>query len=126
MKKKKFKYLTSGLLIVVMCFVVQFGALAYDQSGAIAYADQYCTSPNSDYRFFDDTDCANFVSQCMHEGGGLPMNSGGVDWEYNQTFLHLFDTWSLSWSVAHNLLHYLEDDLNAPKVGQLGKKQPEL
>lgn len=64
----------------------------YDRDGVIEYAQTWCNSHNPDYPFYDgtggNTDCANFVSQCMHEGGGVPMKdtahtSGGYDvWYY--------------------------------------------
>ena len=43
----------------------------YDVSKAIAYADKYCINYNSSYNSYKGRggDCANFVSQCLYNGG---------------------------------------------------------
>ena len=47
----------------------------YNRSGAIQYAAKWCNSYNPAWPYYDgtddNTDCANFVSQCMYEGGGI-------------------------------------------------------
>ena len=48
----------------------------YDVSKAIAYADKYCINYNSSYNSYKGRggDCANFVSQCLYNGG-FPQDS---------------------------------------------------
>ncbi len=47
----------------------------YNRDGAIRYAKKWCKDHNPNYVYYDgtnkNTDCANFVSQCMYEGGAL-------------------------------------------------------
>lgn len=45
----------------------------YNRDGAISYAKKWWDGHNPAYANFDNmdsdnSDCANFVSQCMHEG----------------------------------------------------------
>ena len=49
---------------------------SYDVSKAIAYADKYCINYNSSYNSYKGRggDCANFVSQCLYNGG-FPQDS---------------------------------------------------
>ncbi|MBR5430305.1 MAG: DUF5011 domain-containing protein [Firmicutes bacterium] len=47
-------------------------AVAYDREQARAYALQYALTRNAQYNAFD-SNCANFVSQCLH-AGGIPMD----------------------------------------------------
>jgi hypothetical protein len=46
----------------------------YNRAGAGAYADAWAMSYNPAYQHFS-ADCANFVSQSMHDGGGLATES---------------------------------------------------
>ena len=48
----------------------------YNVSNAIAYADKYCINYNSSYNSYKGRggDCANFVSQCLYNGG-FPQDS---------------------------------------------------
>ena len=45
----------------------------YNVANAIAYADKYCINYNSSYNSYKGRggDCANFVSQCLYNGGFL-------------------------------------------------------
>lgn len=58
---------------------------AYNGSDAASYAKQYANSYNPDYPVFG-ADCANFVSQCVYDGG-MPMKVGSTDayWYYNSS-----------------------------------------
>jgi hypothetical protein len=62
------------------------GTGRYDRAGAVAYASRYCGVAlttegahrySADYRSYNGAggDCTNFVSQVLHEGGGVPMSS---------------------------------------------------
>lgn len=79
----------------------------YNRNGAIAYASQWCNSHNPAYPFYDgtdgNTDCANFVSQCMHEGGGMPMKDTTTNNAYDSWYYYGSSNRSSSWTGAHSL-----------------------
>ncbi|MBR0137202.1 MAG: amidase domain-containing protein [Erysipelotrichaceae bacterium] len=54
---------------------------AYDREKAVEYADEYALKRNSDYFAFN-SNCVNFVSQCMHVGGIPMVYSGDYQWKY--------------------------------------------
>lgn len=65
----------------------------YDRAGAVEYALAHWNLENyntKDYYTFTDTDCQNFVSQALYEGGNITMyipdpinlSSGGPGWYY--------------------------------------------
>lgn len=94
----------------------------YDRDGVIEYAQTWCNSHNPDYPFYDgtggNTDCANFVSQCMHEGGGVPMKdtahtSGGYDvWYYYGS-----GNRSSSWTGAQSLRLFVKyNEVGYPRM----------
>lgn len=53
----------------------------YQRGGAAEYARRYALTPNANWPAYT-ADCANFVSQCLHEGGGMPMITGGTTDQY--------------------------------------------
>jgi hypothetical protein len=62
----------------------------YDRIGARDYAATYWETYNPYYYNFNsnDGDCANFVSQVMHEGGGIPETDDSqptYGWYYNSS-----------------------------------------
>ena len=64
----------------ILLFLLIGLTLSYSTSGALSYAKKYCSSYNRNYYKYDGKDCANFVSQCMHEGGGQDFSGcGGKD-----------------------------------------------
>lgn len=95
----------------------------YNRDGAISYAQTWCQSHNPDYPYYDgtnnNTDCANFVSQCMHEGGEMPMKdtadkSNGYDvWYYYGT-----GNRSSSWTGAQSLRLFIKyNTVGYPRMG---------
>jgi hypothetical protein len=52
----------------------------YNRSGAVSYAHQYAYNYNSAYHDFTNNDCTNFVSQAIHEGGGISEEDDGGQW----------------------------------------------
>ncbi|MBM7540049.1 amidase domain-containing protein [Amphibacillus cookii] len=76
---------------------------AYDRRAAVKYAERWWNDANPAYRFFEENDCTNYISQCLHAGGapmrGVPNRSTG--WWYQN------NDWSFSWSVAHAFRWYL-------------------
>ena len=53
----------------------------YYRAGAANYASSHALSPNANWPTYT-ADCANFVSQCLYEGGGMPMITGGTTDQY--------------------------------------------
>jgi len=81
----------------------------YDRQGAVRYADAWWNRRNPKYRSFSG-DCTNYVSQCFCEGGKAPMAwVSPFVWWYNfkGTPSTSDDTWSTSWSVAHDQAYNL-------------------
>ncbi|UAC48888.1 amidase domain-containing protein [Bacillus aquiflavi] len=74
----------------------------YIRLKAVQYAERWWNDYNSAYKKFD-VDCTNYISQCLHAGGGpmwgQPNRSRGW-WMRN-------NNWSYSWAVAHSLRSYL-------------------
>jgi hypothetical protein len=84
----------------------------YNRSGAVSYAEDWWNRQNPVYMPFS-ADCTNYVSQCFYEGGDAPKawDSPYVWWyNHNGTFgqyQYNDDTWSTSWSVAHDQAYNL-------------------
>ena len=54
--------------------------VTYDRRAAAAYADRWALGANPKYWSSLDSDCANFVSQCLAAGGLRPLSDLGVEW----------------------------------------------
>ena len=85
-----------------------FSDMGERRENAVSYADRFVGAADSgenDYRYNPDYrdynnvggDCANFVSQVLHEGGGFKMSGS---WSYQKGG-------SLAWLKAQNLKNYL-------------------
>ncbi|QED47052.1 amidase domain-containing protein [Cytobacillus dafuensis] len=74
----------------------------YNRLKAIQYAERWWNSNNPAYETFE-VDCTNYISQCLHAGGG-PMrgypNRGQGWWMMKKD-------WSYSWSVANSMRLHL-------------------
>jgi hypothetical protein len=118
MKKISIKIRLVGILIIMtLLFGFSTNVFAYDQAGAQTYAGVYWNPPNPNYQVMPDNDCANFVSQCLYEGGKLPMYSGGSDWNYyHHQYWWEADSWSLSWTVADDLKNFMKNNLQAQRL----------
>ncbi len=67
-------------------------------AGAITYADNFAIWPNVPAYWFFLSDCTNFVSQILHDGGGFPETTTGTNmWYYNGRF-----DYSNSWTVVND------------------------
>jgi len=55
----------------------------YDRAAAAAYADDWAMSSNPECWAAADSDCANFVSQCVEAGGLRPIYRSGREWHDN-------------------------------------------
>ncbi len=61
--------------------------VTYDRRAAAAYADTWALSTNPAYWSSPDSDCADFVSQCLAAGDLRPLSGAGGDWHENGTDL---------------------------------------
>lgn len=114
----------------------------YNRDGAIAYAARWCNDHNPAYVDYDNdansatSNCANFVSQCMYEGGGMPMKytttNGNYDSWYYRTPGATLTSKSGSWAGAQSLRLFIKSNtvgyprmpyefLSNSAVGQLQK-----
>ena len=93
----------------------------YNRSGAIAYAQQWWNSHNPAYPFYNSdghTDCANFVSQCMHEGGEMPMKSTTTGNNYDSWYYYGSGNRSSSWTGAQSLRLFIKyNTVGYPRMG---------
>lgn len=74
----------------------------YDRMKAVQYAEKWWNTYNPAYKKFD-VDCTNYISQCLHAGGG-PMRgypNRGKGWWMRS------GNWSYSWTVANSMRWYL-------------------
>jgi len=55
----------------------------YDRAAAAAYADRWALRTNPAYWSSTDSDCANFVSQCVRAGGLRPLRAPDAQWHPN-------------------------------------------
>ncbi|MGY0372743.1 amidase domain-containing protein [Clostridium sp. JNZ J1-5] len=76
----------------------------YNGSGAADWAYNNYNSYNSGFPAFDlwQSDCANFVSQAMYLGGGMPMQENWYCYKKNSTYLHPLssDQLNYSWTLT--------------------------
>ncbi len=59
--------------------------VTYDRRAAAAYADTWALRANPAYWSSPDSDCADFVSQCLAAGGLRPLSGAGGEWHENGT-----------------------------------------
>jgi hypothetical protein len=57
--------------------------VTFDRRAAAAYADAWALKVNPEYWSSADSDCANFVSQCLAAGGLRPTYDDGREWRSN-------------------------------------------
>ncbi len=122
--------------------VIQSGS--YNRSGAVNYAYRYVgnASDNPFYKNYNPAyhafraDCTNFVSQCLKEGGGIPMVDAWWrpwwdkdDWYYYRHGSDAYDSnndddWSWSWVKVETLHWHIRSRLgtlvSSPSQLQLG------
>lgn len=100
MGKKVFYNRVLVPLILMILLATTYNAYAdYSYISATVYADNWALSRNSNYPNFA-ADCMNFVSQCLHEGGGLPFDDIH-DWYVYKTLTGF--RWGRAWSIASEL-----------------------
>ena len=59
--------------------------VTFDRRAAAAYADSWALRKNPLYWSSPESDCANFVSQCLTAGGLRPLEDPGREWHANGT-----------------------------------------
>ena len=104
----------------MMCLMCAIGCLmtqtfAYDRANAIGYSDDKALHPSSDYNFYKDKDCANFVSQCLYSG---KMKQDKV-WYTTKKLGKFYG--STAWVNADALKNYLKNNVGAKKLGSWTK-----
>ena len=104
--------ITKRLLATIIFAIVLFSnvgySTAYNPDAAVSYAYAHWNSYNSGYAHYS-SDCANFVSQCLHEGGIAMRESGNDQWFMKRVLL-VFWSHSNSWTVAYDLGEYIKDN----------------
>ena len=63
---------------------IQFNAIAYNRTAAVAYAHQWAYSRNPAYYDYEEIggDCTNFASQCLYAGTGIMNYTPTYGWYY--------------------------------------------
>lgn len=86
----------------------------YDRDGAIAYAKSWWNGHNSAFPDYDNdnnsntSDCANFVSQCLREGGKVPEKFQTDNNSYDKWYFRSTSDRTPSWTGAQSLRLYVK------------------
>ncbi|MFZ7131710.1 MAG: amidase domain-containing protein [Eubacteriales bacterium] len=83
----------------------------YNRQGAVNYALTYALTPNSNYVYFNENDCTNFISQCLKAGGAENDYNKSHPWWYSNGKA------SICWAVAHSLFWYIRECTEKNKFG---------
>lgn len=95
---------------------------AYSSTSAVTYANTYALSYNSYYRSFAGSggDCANFVSQCIRQGG---MAMDGTWYYTKRSNVDVgLDQCSIAWKNANAFKNYIKNNVGAPILAPKWKK----
>ena len=113
MKTKKRTIQFVVILIVILTFASSAQAFTRTDRNTLVvnYANTWWNARNSAYRSFD-SDCANFVSQCLNQ-----VISENSNWTRGHKVLGLWYGTSASWSVANSLRSYLINNLSSDTSG---------
>lgn len=129
--KHLLKKALSGIIITTALFNC---AGAYSRVDAIAYSDKYALTVNGSpiaggYNNYGDSDCTNYVSQCLYAGGMQQDSIWNSKLYTSGTGVSTTRKDSTAWTLADGLKNYLKDNKNATKLGgwakadtQYGKK----
>ena len=93
--------------------------LPYNREAAVDYARKWALSRNPNYYNFDKLggDCTNFVSQCIHAGGGIMNPTPTFGWYYYSAASR-----SPSWTGVEFLYSFLVRQAAGP--GPVGVEVP--
>ncbi|MDE4543121.1 amidase domain-containing protein [Thermoanaerobacterium sp. R66] len=98
------RILMTLIIVVTSLFMTSNVYASYDRINATIYADAWALGRNSNYPTNWNSDCADFVSQCLHEGGGLPFDDIH-GWYIYKNLTGFY--WGNAWSVAKDLMSWL-------------------
>lgn len=104
-KKVVLKVIVIAMIVAMIVAVMptQVAAYTYNRHSAVNYALKHAYSPNPDYKYFPNADCANFVSQCLHAGGwpeqGKYCCGSSSSWYYDWGWR---PGYSNTWAVAND------------------------
>ncbi len=92
-------------------YIPEDSRYGYDREAAGEYALTYALRRNRNYGDYE-SNCANFVSQCIH-AGGIPMDADGhYQWKYysdEHSESNEASGYSFSWTYIPSLVEYLEN-----------------
>lgn len=83
-------------------------SFVYDRDKAVAYSQEWYNKRNSAYPDFGSTDCTNFVSQCLFDGGIPTSNKWKNYMGYNRKFEYVLKATD-AWSNANESYNYFAD-----------------
>jgi hypothetical protein len=83
----------------------------YSRENALNYANQWAMSRNPQYFDYSDLggDCTNFISQCIHAGGGIMDYTKDLGWYYSNA-----NDKAPAWTSAHYLYNFLTRSTAGP------------
>ena len=92
---------------------------SYDKGRAVNYARSHANAYNYPVYPAFTQDCANFVSQCLSNGGWTPKydRNPAYDWWYGG-YSNGFWSYSQAWSVAHLLFNFTLNTNRGTVIGQ--------
>jgi cell wall-associated NlpC family hydrolase len=110
------------IFLLALIFIIgnDSNILAYDNINAAIYADNWALSRNSKYPNFS-SDCTNFVSQALHEGGKISFDYAG-GWFCYKNWYGGF-SYGKPWSVAVYHQIWLIENEGGTIVGMWGPTQ---
>lgn len=88
-KRRRRSALAIAVLLALAAVLVAGGTshgrdrVTYDRAAAAAYADRWALETNPGLWSSPDSDCANFVSQCVQADGLRPLYEPGSEWHPN-------------------------------------------
>ena len=84
----------------------------YDRNMASEYAVKYGNKINNNYIFFEESNCVNFVSQCLYAGGIKMDSTAPYIWKYydgNNSEAGTEEGYSISWTYIPSFNEYLDN-----------------
>lgn len=97
----------------------------YDRDGAVNYAARWWNGHNPQFPDYDNdgnsntSDCANFVSQCLREGGKMPQKfTADTNAGYDTWYFRSVNDRTSSWTGAQSLRLFIKSNtVGYPRIG---------